>query len=145
MSAYFVTKATIDCIVSAALRYDIAWSDDGRILNPDGAGVHLWLENAKSLRYRYSDADTWNGPAFAAIESYLHRERDDPPWTVVKACRCFDYQACEHPGYEASEASHFVAAVRLAALGHVGLSAADDYTHRAEWEAAPWGIDEDAL
>jgi hypothetical protein len=48
---------------------------------------------------------------------------------IIKACDCYDYQACETDDYEQSIAHAIVSEIRAKAV-HSFL----------EYEAAPWGI-----
>ena len=70
-------------------------------------GCMLWAENRRSVDHRYDE----NG-----IEPECY-EYEDPrvkiePVQVLKALDCFEYQACEHPEWEESEAKAFCDALR---------------------------------
>lgn len=92
----------------------------------DRVGAMLWSENARSVSYRYDDEsyDTIPGPCDfdeLALAGYryeggrlspspLHPQVD--PVAVLKACDGYEYQSCEHPGWESSEAHAFLDALR---------------------------------
>jgi hypothetical protein len=110
MSAFIVSKAHIDRIVSTANR----WRYSDMRMSPDDLGRMLWLENLKSVAYRYPDDRDGDrpGPSGLTDDQIAHyRWTPTPELTPVealKAIRCYDYQSCEHPGYETSQARRFV-------------------------------------
>ena len=56
------------------------------------------------------------------------------PIQVIKACNCFDYQACEVENYEETEAAKIIEAIRAAAIERLqGME-------EAEWEITPRDI-----
>ena len=74
-------------------------------------GRMLWAENARSIRYRYEDA----GDMLFSIDDYAFTPIPEGHFTVVdvfQAISCFDYQACETPDWEQSEAWRFCNALR---------------------------------
>lgn len=112
MSAFIVSKRHIDAIVTTAN----AW--DERPADPDELGRMLWIENVCSVDHRYNehsidamaDALTYSWPAFAPVLS---------PVEALKAIACYEYQSCEHPGWEASKAHAFVRDFRLEAISRL--------------------------
>ena len=91
-------------------------------------GRHLLTENERSVRYRYPDY----GPLCAEnAENYKFR-----PWTqpltalsILKACDCFDYQACETGDYWQSLAYTIIDAIRARAIRRL-----PGYTDAPGWE-----------
>src|SRR5882724_12430426 len=136
MSAFVVSKKHIDVLVHAGLRYgrqytlrwrvgdDPAWTGDyeahcaaiqtqTRELTHETAnrvGAMLWHENMVSVDHRYQD----HAPNDRAV--YRHREACLEPVGVLKLIDCYEYQTCEHDGWEASEAHAFCQALRKAAI-----------------------------
>lgn len=136
MSAFIVSKAHIDYLVTAAIDsqlsvYHMAGVDRAGDSNRDEWGRRLLAENYSSVNYRYDEDEKpeeykWGriGPACA-----VSRE----PGKVLKQLDCYEYQACEHPGWESSWAHAFCKALRRECIHHV-----------PGYESAPWGIPEDA-
>ena len=150
MSAYVVDREHIIYLVRAAqalsiTRYGMSWYHDGQHHELKGGDLTeeirvanmLWQENITSVRYRYPDDtfDTMPGPIG---ETYVMDERDLTffwdafnPIQVIKSCNCYEYQACEHPGWETSEAHCFIDSLKEHAMR--SLPGYDD----AEWGAPP--------
>lgn len=89
----------------------------------DRVGVMLLAQNRRSVDFRYDETE---------IED-LYTHGPSSPRTVVeliKAIDCYEYQACETPDWEQTEAYRFCEVLRRA------------LTHDLEgWDEAPWGID----
>ncbi len=138
MSSWVVSKSHIDVLVSALRAFKVE-HNLGR--DPVKIGRALWRENVESVAYNYQlrTRDDGRKDEMAhyerAIEAYTFRELHDlKPGAVVKAAHCFDYQSCDHPAWEASEACRTMA--RLVDKLAQSLPG---------YEAAPWGVDEDRL
>lgn len=110
----------------------------------NAVGKMLWDENIRSVRYRYPNTENLPGPIGESYEyvhdwtydgeqyvRVLHLLRIDP-LAVLKACDCLDYQSCEHPGWDGSEANAFLEALRKAA-----------YRAIPGYENAAWHIADD--
>lgn len=141
MSAFVVDKTHIDALVTAGLsgprRYgDMRWlwpelsAEDERDAYEAGqpwgpravelaqerthfltdetagrVGAMLWAENRASVNHRY-DEDEWEPPyEFKRLGGTVD------PVIVLKAIACYEYQSCEHPDWERSEAHTFVRAL----------------------------------
>lgn len=113
--------------------YMAALGEIRRELNPntaDKVGRMLMQENVASVCYRYDD-DTAD-----MYEDALAYTYQDPGYTLthseaLKAVSCFEYQACEHPGWRGSEAQRFCEALRDRACSALA--------------SGPWGWDKDEL
>jgi hypothetical protein len=124
MSAFIVGTDHIDCLVSAALDagmhqsgFGIYW-DGERVEwhNADSVGAALLRENIASVSHRYADHGTDNlpGPIPNPIpEDYIYQPclKVDAA-QVLKAIDCYEYQSCEHPGWNDSEARRFCGVLR---------------------------------
>lgn len=118
----------------------------------DRVGAMLIAENVRSVQHRYPDAgmDSIPGPVDngyatdALLGQYRYRAHaaagSPGAWgsmvgprrlTAVEALKAIDgyeYQACEHDGWEASEAKAFCEALRRALIGALpGYDAADTW------------------
>lgn len=96
-------------------------------------GWMLLLENVRSVRHRYDTPE--DGDDLPGSTSAYWREPyrwEDPRYRptaaeALKAVACYEYQSCEHPEWESSEAAQFCEALR-----HALINALPGY------EAAPW-------
>ncbi len=137
MSAYLVSDAHLNYLASYITKRDrmngaahlfisgksvtIPQGDD------DGAQkiVEVLIqENLRSLSARYPN----DGDATAVVPKFQRVITFDAV-QVLKACDCFDYQACENDDYELSEAAGIVDAIRRRAIHAL-----------PGYDAAKWGI-----
>lgn len=101
-------------IIGGKLRgvHDDATTYSGEEYSPTDLGRMVWRENLASVQYRYADeSDVW----MESVELYEYRA---PGCRVtvgdgMKALDCYEYQSCEHPEWEASEAHAFCRSLRL--------------------------------
>ena len=157
MSAWIVSKTHIDLLITAGLiiptqtirnsrlrwylpdetspdRHQVFELDD---FNADDIGVTLWAENHASVNHRYPDAsDDLPGPVDfdgPDVLTYTHQPIPGPidPVVVLKVINCYQYQSCEHPGWETSSAHAFCTSLTQACI-----SALPGY------DQAPWGFDD---
>jgi hypothetical protein len=79
--------------------------------NAGYVGAMLLAENRRSVDHRYAEEE-WEQP-------YLFKMLPGVPnpVAVLKAIDGFEYQACEHPEWEKSEAHNFCDALRRKAIG----------------------------
>lgn len=136
MSAYIVPKEHIDALVRAGLDAGrngspLRWyhNNEGHALRYDNAtevGKMLWAENVKSLNKRYPDTQEslsgYPGPSdFTPFSVDLYRFEGYANGSVVpekalKALHGYEYQTCEHDGWEGSEAYRFVRSLERALI-----------------------------
>lgn len=129
MSAFLVGKVHIDALLTAALgngaRDDALywWTPEkgGRRVDHetvDAVGAMLVAENVKSVTARYSDipddldgapGPIDNGFAVAAMkgEYRFERTREFSTGELLAAISCYEYQSCEHDGWDSSDAKAF--------------------------------------
>lgn len=123
MSAFIVDSDHIDLMVSAALDlpgvYTLRWQfpDDPTITREMNEGLSGWVgsmllaENARSVNHRYSEDELEPVYEFSRVP----RSQYDAV-TVLKAVSCYEYQSCEHEGWQGSDAQRFCDALRHAAI-----------------------------
>lgn len=155
MSAYVVDRDHIRFLVTAAQRMNPRytgrfswWSEAkqtrvslGEDMNPSDLGQMLWNENILSVTHRYPDCKDADGTVKydrlpgVTNEVYLYQHplaqgwgRIDPV-AVLKACSCYEYQSCEHKGWEDSDAHNVIESIRSVAIS--SLPGYED----AEWGA----------
>lgn len=135
MSAFIVSPAHIDALIQAGIRaghparggYTLTWEHDHEPGTEEGArtrtntrhqltretgnriGAMLWNENKRSVDHRYDRATDREVYRFA-------ESRVTAPVAILKALSCYEYQTCEHPEWETSEARAFCTALRDAVI-----------------------------
>jgi hypothetical protein len=129
MSAFIVSHAHIDALLNFALCSDTRWATDADELTKDGR--KLMVANIESVCARYREKPE----KYAAEADYTFHFPKGPrltPVEVLKACECFDYQACEVEGYDRSPAHHYIACIRGMAMSQL-----------PGWQSAAWEITAD--
>lgn len=133
MSAYLVSDAHISFIVNFANTALAKWNSlpgHARIDDPQGLGEILYKANDYSVEYRYPQsaknaAPAWkwkpSGPIPATLENTVK---------FLKALDCLEYQSCEPPAWDESQAFKIIAALRGMAINAL-----------PGYNKAPWGID----
>lgn len=139
MSAWIVSNDHIDVLVNAlAASGTLPPDTDWRAL-----GQELWHENHLSVNYRYDENTPTPTYVLRTSEAPLH------PVAVLKAIGCFDYQSCEHEGWEDSRACQLLTALRTSLIESTGLAGDEDqeaagrtrYWNHPVYNAAPWGFE----
>lgn len=106
MSAWVVSKLDIDILVTAFR--DLANAD---VFDWTDLGKMFWRENVDSVAYRY-DMPKRHAAEYAdyvaAVEAYEFEPFAAKPVAIAKIARCYDYQSCEHPGWDASRSKQMV-------------------------------------
>jgi len=118
MSAFIVNKKHIDYILSTNLysKYENATMEK---LN--AIGQELVNENFKSVNYRYHEN---NQP----YKYYFQPVLNFNPIQALKAVNCLDYQSCEHPTWENSNAKKILESIKNSLI--TMLPGYDDF----QWE-----------
>jgi hypothetical protein len=105
--------------------------------NPSQVGQILVNENVASVHARYPDTEPDAGDLPGPVDAYYMGPYvyQDPgvalePGALFRAIDHYDYQACEHEGWMASEAYAFLRALRERACTTV-----------PGYKEAPWGYD----
>ncbi|MBI2060714.1 MAG: hypothetical protein HYT87_13170 [Nitrospirae bacterium] len=75
-------------------------------------GQLLQVENLRSVEYRYSQIEPHKPEEYTPTPITLKEN----PVQVIKSCHYYEYQSCEHPGWETSEACAFIQALEKAAM-----------------------------
>lgn len=89
------------------------------------AAEELYKENCNSLNARYGDED-FKGITIPV--NYVPTIRNI--FALAKQVNCYEYQSCEHEGWESSKAYKMCQAIKEGLL-----------RNHPDYEAAPWGID----
>ena len=120
MSAWIVSHNHIDTLVYWGI---MAGLIDER--EADEVGRMLWEENLRSVAYRYPDdlsgdrpgpigltddeirRYTYRAPSVIPATDYYGEGDPYNPTIALVQLECYDYQSCEHPGFQNSEAHSF--------------------------------------
>lgn len=89
-------------------------------------GRILLTENYASVNYRYRENDT--APEYTHPLGLPHAGLNFDAAQVAKSVHCYQYQACEHPGWEESDAKYITDQLLQSLL-----------TRMPGYEAAEWG------
>jgi hypothetical protein len=146
MSAWIVSKAHIDLLVLAGTPHgpDKLHYQDGdkwveaRPENRDEIGQMLVMECVASVSYRYPQDSVEAGelpgpvePYYVEPYTYTTRHTVLEPGEVLQLIACYEYQSCEHPGWESSAAADYCRQLfRKTAM---------------TFATGPWGWDEETL
>jgi len=153
MSAFILSQDHIDYLVTAAVMLStgrdstpIYWWQYPEHAQPttvgswnaDEFGRMLLAENIASVRYRYpNDEYTMLPGPIPTPFAHEYTYRSFAPFRgrevhtiaqVLKTLACYEYQSCEHPGWEASSAKAICDNIRRAYISRI--PGYDD----AEWE-----------
>lgn len=143
MSAWIVSDRHIDYLVTAIVHAELAphrldTSTDPPVrvsLTPDEIGRMLWRECLESVACRYPDDKDGDrpGPAgFRDSDVGTYTWHETPVLTggdLDKTVGCYQYQSCEHPGWETSQARFVTNQLREPVKG----------SSWAEESEVPWG------
>lgn len=156
MSAFQVPKSHILYLVAAATSptivrpwHQVSWSDPSGARHMIGGGDAteaarianvLAAENARSVDHRYPNGS--NGPAGRDVfePRDMCRVMACDAAQVIRACDCYNYQACETDDYDATEAAAFIRAVRESAVNRLVESDAERRGVKLAWtiDAVPF-------
>jgi hypothetical protein len=89
--------------------------------NAGYVGAMLLAENRRSVDHRYNEEE-WEEPYLFQMLPGVPN-----PVSVLKALDGFEYQACEHPEWEKSEAFNFVQSLRKRAISKLPGYEEDDH------------------
>lgn len=137
MSAWIVSKGTIDALLTAALRANAPHLARGwrSYDSADAIGRMLWRENVRSVSDRYSkgndvdaylEADAYTCPLYTlyALPGKLN------VGAALKLLACYEYQSCECGDWQTTDAFQWCRALRYALIALV-----------PGYEAGPWGCE----
>jgi hypothetical protein len=140
LSAYIVNHSHIDALLSYAIKHNVCYvvRETNALIeitarNASEIGRILLDENERSVRHRYADSDDVPGTIGEEGASYKFRNWPVLPEALIilKACDCFDYQACETDDYDTTLANRIITAIRKKAIIYL-----------PGWSDAPgWNLD----
>lgn len=114
MSAFIVSDKHISALVSAGSLWGVKYfhSEMWRPIRgrENEIGQILLNENYRSVNYRYSEDEQPHH--FRHVPSLMKYSL----LQIIKACNCYNYQACETPDYYDTEAYSIVMAIREHAI-----------------------------
>lgn len=141
MSAWIVSFKHVNTLVAYARVHHLTyvWQDKPVQVELDPARIAKMLYKAcvDSVNYRYDEDTTSEDFVYAALaESGLPGRM-----SMIKQVGCYNYQSCERPDYEQSEAKAFVNALTLMLREQLGLRDGQEPYGHPQYERAPWGLD----
>lgn len=131
MSVFIVSERHIDYMLSAAR--DFFHEGEFDYLGVPAMAAKLERANVESFAHRYPrDAGTVTlpDPSAPTREPRLLRRGKVTIVQTIKAVQCYEYQACEWPAWEGSDAQRFC--VRLMGAAIMNL---------VGYDGAAWGIE----
>jgi hypothetical protein len=154
MSAWIVSKAHIDALVSAAMFAardnggSFRWYDTNggheitytETMKASEIGMMLWGENLASINSRYPDTIEYEtacpGPCdfegSISVAGYSFKRTPRLAAVVIlKQIACYEYQSCEHEGWKTSQAKAFCDSLTASMINSL-----------PGYNDAPWGLDE---
>jgi len=132
MSAWICTTKHINLLAHACIQLGVINEDEGQ-----KAATDLYGENVKSVNYRYRSQEVYPPIKFVQPDTYYTKlDLID----VYKQMNCFDYQSCEHDGWETSSAKNLLFLLKCAIEQELGKTE-DEICSTDEYGNGPWGID----
>jgi len=122
MSSFIVTAAHINAIVTAATKtsdgrgVSYYFKGDTTYINAETAEFiarTLYIENVRSVNYRYNERTRFNGFAFEL--DTVKRS----PIAIIKLVNSLEYQSCERPDFAKSEAKAILTAISTAMVRQI--------------------------
>lgn len=110
MSAYVVNDNTINTILGFADEYDLNAFD---VKTKDDLGQILLDENYRSVNYRYGED--------ATPETYAYSRYTVKTLEALQYLSCLEYQSCETPDWETTQAFRLCARLRKNMVGRLLL------------------------
>lgn len=148
MSAWTISENHVRVIVQSLYKYSVLEFRAKDIpYSPIKLGQLLWEENYRSVNHRYQGE--YETPHYTQGSTAVCRYEGTPigtvwevtrqPIVVLKLVRCYVYQSCEHPTWEASAACALTEVLSI--VLHTVLGCADgEAVKLAAYDAAPWSI-----
>jgi hypothetical protein len=109
MSAYIVSDRHINTLASWAEFHKVYCC--GGNVQAEMAAALLYAANVESVNYRYKEGTETLYSGFEPQPPDRHT-----PIEIARLCDSLEYQSCEHPGYEASQAAKLLAAIKFKAV-----------------------------
>jgi hypothetical protein len=137
VSAFLVSAEHIGAIVRWYFVDAPAYHRSGEPIDPAAVLAELARENCRSVHYRYPDdapGEDLPGPIGndgrpVVCDPDLRTYPALSPIAVVKLCQSLEYQSCEHPQWEKSQAKRYLDAIVSVAI-----------TQIPGYEAAEWAL-----
>lgn len=136
MSAFIVSPEHVSALVTYAIANRVSYygfkakaSIQITETNASVVGAELLAENVKSVSYRYSGRIDREEKRAAKNYVFNAHPGDFDHSDIIAACRCLDYQSCEHAGWARSQAREILNCI----VTHAAVNLASD---SAVWEIA---------
>jgi len=93
----------------------------------------LWSENVKSVNHRYNE----NNRTLFSKNNLVLPDTNISMETLTKQIHCWEYQTCEHKGYNKSKAWRMMCDLQVAILTYLMYK---QDPHKKPYDGAKWGI-----
>lgn len=113
MSSWMVERAHIDAMVTAMVAYELILPAQA-----DATGKELWQECLESQKANYPHHPEEHAELQIEVDSYSFEPIPGTidPTVIERACACYEYQSCEHGGWDSSRACAWTEGLRAVAL-----------------------------
>ena len=132
MSAWMCSDEHLSVLVDAIHLFELNLSP-----KKEDTFATLHLENEMSLAHRYRDQIS------SSHEGYTKATPEVRPEDIYKLAQSYEYQSCEHPGWEESAACQMITALSIKHEQLWGCRTVDDAYRRCEALDPPplWALD----
>ena len=137
MSAFIVSEKHINTLVTWASKNGIVCKGCPVKGHEQGFATMLYRQNVRSVNYRYNEDTPFYGIRYEPTKVEAIKEN----LQIVKACNCYDYQACETDNYDKTLAALLVEKIRHFAARLDGLTEIEAYALVRQHPELEWVID----
>ena len=128
MSAFICNDYHISVLANYAAKQQLLYRHNNKTKGANDAaiiGLILHKENVRSYNYRYGT----HLPTTDFTFDYAVQEKPFHESVIISAANCLDYQSCERPDWEKSEAKAIVTAIKA--------MASNAFSETGVWELHP--------
>jgi hypothetical protein len=112
MSAFIVSHDHIDAILAGYAKARKSYEPKLSIAQLTELGQLLLIENSRSVAYRYNEPVNENWRSYIFDITCLQKVPVPVIAQQLKLCSCLEYQSCERPDYEESDAYKLLERIR---------------------------------
>lgn len=141
MSAFIVCNKHINTLVTWASENGIAYKGCPVKGHEQGFATALYRQNVRSVNYRYNEDTPFYGIRYEPehLDSFYYDNERHELAQIVKACNCYDYQACETDNYFDTPSREIIATIRDDALRTLRMTKEQVYNRYND--VCEWTID----
>ena len=125
MSAFLCSETHLSTLAFELACRDLADNDNDVRVTERDILKSLLRTNLDSLKARYPDSDDSDDLGYK-----FNPEKGLPPIQVYKLAACYEYQSCEHEGWESSQEKKWMESLKASAI-----------ERSPDYQAAEWSLD----